>query len=290
MTAGGRDDWDDGEKPEIVPVGVIRSSVKERSKMPLQGVAGRVEIFPEYREALDGIEFNSHLILLCWMHQGRRDLLKARARKVSSDLPEKGVFALRSPDRPNPISFSIIRLLGKSDEGILQVDNLDLIDGTPVLDIKPYQPGWDAVFSATTHDRTKKIQKMGISRYRESLIREAVNYHGEWCAGAAVAVRIAEIASELVGGDLRRPDISVDPGTDGCLADAIIGITGARPGNGRIRFTSLRESQHPMNNVKFFCPGGICIFSLESIDLAPDAVLDADEDQLFSLLCSDFSK
>lgn len=284
MTAGGLDEYC-GEKPELVTVGVIRSPVKERSEMPLQGVAGQIEILPEYREALDGIEFNSHLILLCWMHQGRRYLLKARARKVSSDLPEKGVFALRSPDRPNPISFSIIRLIKRHDAGILEVDNLDLIDGTPVLDIKPYQPGWDAVFAATTHDRTEKIRKMGPFRYRESLIRETVNYHGEWCTGAAMAVRIAEKASGLVDGDLRRPDISVDPGTDPCLADAIIGITGARPGNRRIRLTGLLDRQASMNQVKFFFSERICIFSVRPGDREPDAVLAADEESLFSLEC-----
>jgi len=289
MTSGGRD-GDEGKKLELVPVGVIRSPVKERSVMPLQGVAGQIEIFPVYREALDGIEFNSHLILLCWMHQGSRGLLKARARKVSPDLPEKGVFALRSPGRPNPISFSIIRLIKRLNEGILEVDNLDLIDGTPVLDIKPYQPGWDAVFSATTHDRTQKIQKMGISRYRESLIREAVNYHGEWCTGAAVAVRIAERASELVGGDLRRPGISIDPGMDPCIADAIIGITGARHGNGRIRLTRLRDSQAPTNRVKFFLPGRSCSFSVGPIELTPEAILEADEERLFSIECSNFSE
>lgn len=268
---------------DFVPVGIVHSRIKEGTEMPMQGVAGEIEIYPAYREALGGIKASSHLILLCWMHKGRRDLLAARARKVSPDLPLKGIFALRSPSRPNPISFSVIRLKNMRDEGILEVEFLDLIDGTPVLDIKPYQPGWDAVFSATTPDRSKKIRKMGLSRYRESLVREALNYHGEWCSGAATAVRVAEKATSLGGGDLRRPGISLDPGTNACLVDALIGITGARPGNGRLH----SSCPGARNRVTFWIPGKVLTFTIEPLDLAPDAILEAEEERLFSVECRD---
>jgi len=268
---------------ELIPVGAIHSSIRKKEDMPLQGVPGTVEIYPDYWKALDGIESNSHLILLCWMHRGGRDLLVARARKISPDLPEKGVFALRSPSRPNPISLSVVRLVKKREGGFLEVDLLDLIDGTPVIDIKPYQPGWDAVFSATTHDRSGKILKMGAARYRESLIREAVNYHGEWCSGTAMAVRIGEKITEILGGDLRRTGISLDPGINPCLADALIGITGARPGNRRLTFRRPRSASRKADEIRFISPGSTCTVSLKPLKLSKEMILTADEEDLFSI-------
>ncbi|WP_243670643.1 TrmO family methyltransferase, partial [Methanoculleus chikugoensis] len=138
------------------------------------------------------------------MHEAGRDVLRAvPPRKVSSDLPEKGVFSLRSPARPNPpLSVSVVRLRGIRDDRFLLLANVDVIDETPVIDIKPYQTGWDCVFSATGHDRTEKIRKMGgPGEYRAGLIREAVNYHGELCPpGVAVGgVRLAEAAMRIFG-------------------------------------------------------------------------------------------
>jgi tRNA-Thr(GGU) m(6)t(6)A37 methyltransferase TsaA len=203
--------------------------------MPVQGVDAEIEVFPEYAAALDGVEEYSHLILICWLHEAERGVLRAVARKVSSDLPEKGVFSLRSPVRPNPLSVSVVRLRGVREGRFLELANVDVIDGTPVLDLKPYQTGWDCVFSATGHDRTEKIRKMEPDEYREGLIREAVNYHGELCPGVAVAVRLAEEATRILGSDLAAPQVSVTVGTDPCIADALVGITGARPGNCRLR-------------------------------------------------------
>ncbi len=222
------------DRIELVPIGVVHCPIVEKGQMPVQGVRGQIEVFPPYLPALDGVETSSHLIVLAWMHHGQRDLLRARARKISEELPEKGIFSLRSPSRPNPISVSVVRLLGIPREGILDVENIDCIEGTPVIDIKPYQRGWDCVFSATHHDRSDKIQKMGQSEYREMLIREAVNYHGEWCPGAAVAVRIAEHATSILGGDLNLKEVYLSMGNHPCISDSIIGITAARYGNGRL--------------------------------------------------------
>ncbi|HQP72272.1 MAG TPA: TrmO family methyltransferase, partial [Methanoculleus sp.] len=167
--------------------------------------------------------------------QADRSVLKAVARKISDDLPEKGVFSLRSPARPNPLSISVVRLFGVREGRYLLLEHLDLIDGTPVIDIKPYQPGWDCVFSAAGHDRTEKIRRMKPGDYRASLIREAVNYHGDVCAGVAIGVRIAEAATRILDCDLRHAGVVVAPGADPCILDALIGITGATPGNQRLR-------------------------------------------------------
>jgi tRNA-Thr(GGU) m(6)t(6)A37 methyltransferase TsaA len=250
--------------------------------MPLQGVQGSIEIFPEFSAALDGVESNSHLVLLCWMHQGERNLLQARARKVAENLPLKGVFALRSPSRPNPISFSVVQLLRRSGDRFLDVGFLDLIDGTPVLDIKPYQPGWDSIFSATTHDQSEKIRKMGKDRYRQSLIREAVSYHGEWCSGAAAAVRLAETATSVFG-DLRNTRLWLDPDGDPCVADALIGITGARPGNGRLLFTLDCPGKSAGTRVTIGLSDDRLEFSLLFPDADPDEILGETDEVIFTV-------
>ena len=259
---------------EFSPIGLVHSAVRSRSDMPVQGVDAEIEIHPSYAGGLFGIEANSHLILVCWLHEAGRDVLRAVPRKVSGDLPEKGVFSLRSPARPNPLSVSVVRLRGIRDGRFLLLANVDVIDGTPVIDIKPYQTGWDCVFSATGHDRTEKIRKMGPGEYREGLIREAVNYHGELCPGVAVAVRMAEAAMRIVESDLRNPRVSVTLGTDPCIADAFIGITGARPGNRRLR-----------------CSGGDCyvvagperevIFRLRTVPEDTGEILACSESSLF---------
>jgi tRNA-Thr(GGU) m(6)t(6)A37 methyltransferase TsaA len=103
-----------------------------------------VELFPEFEEGLEGIEGFSHLILICYLHQTppNPDLLV----KPFLDDHTHGVFATRFPHRPNPIGLSVVRLL-KREGRRLSVQGLDVLDGTPVLDIKPYVPDFD-VFRA----------------------------------------------------------------------------------------------------------------------------------------------
>ena len=259
---------------ELVPIGLVHSSIRSRNDMPVQGVDAEVEVYPDYAGALSGIEENSHLLLVCWLHEADRGVLKAVARKVSRDLPEKGVFALRSPARPNPLSVSVVRLRSVREGRFLLLANVDLIDGTPVLDLKPYQAGWDCVFSATGHDRTEKIRKMGPGEYREGLIREAVNYHGELCPGVAVAVRVAEAAARILECDLAGPQISVSLGGDPCIAAALIGITGARPGHGRLRCQGGTR-------YVFSDPGKEAIFYLGAVQESVDAIFAAEEAPLF---------
>lgn len=259
---------------EISPIGLVHSSIRSRSDLPVQGVDAEIEIFSRYSGGLCGIEENSHLILICWMHEAGRDVLRAVARKVSGDLPEKGVFSLRSPVRPNPLSVSVVRLRDIRDERFLLLENVDVIDETPVIDIKPYQTGWDCVFSATGHDRTEKIRKMGPGEYRAGLIREAVNYHGELCPGVAVAVRMAEAATRTFEHDLRRPQVLVAPGSDPCITDALIGITGASPGNRRLGSSGG-------DRCVLSCAGKEAIFLLKEVPESVDAILAAGEASLF---------
>ncbi|MFA7381893.1 MAG: tRNA (N6-threonylcarbamoyladenosine(37)-N6)-methyltransferase TrmO [Desulfurivibrionaceae bacterium] len=130
------------EKPgdiRIMPVGVVRCGLRAPADAPKNytesGETGRLEIFPHYLEAMDGIVIGSTLVVLCWLHQARRDLLKVYPRGDRSRGP-RGVFATRSPARPNPIAISELTVLGVQGNHI-EVSGLDVIDGTPILDVKP---------------------------------------------------------------------------------------------------------------------------------------------------------
>lgn len=123
----------------LEPIGVVRSSLRNAATAPKQGPEGApsawIELDARYSAALHGVEVGDQLVLLTWLHQGRRDLLQVHPR---DDLgaPLKGVFATRSADRPNPVGLHPVTLL--AIEGLrLQVSPLEAIDGTPVLDLKP---------------------------------------------------------------------------------------------------------------------------------------------------------
>jgi tRNA-Thr(GGU) m(6)t(6)A37 methyltransferase TsaA len=126
------------------PIGTIHSPFKEIEGMPIQPtgaskVRGSVEILPELAEGLKDLDGFSHIILLYHFHG-------VQASKLTvvpfMDSQPRGVFATRAPVRPNPIGLSVVRLLSV-DRNVLHIENVDVIDGTPVLDIKPYVPEFD---------------------------------------------------------------------------------------------------------------------------------------------------
>jgi len=120
------------------PIGVVRSVLKERSGAPRQGREGApyvwIELVPEVVEGLDGVAVDMEIVVVTWLHQGRRDVLKVHPRGNKNVL--SGVFATRSPDRPNPLGLHRVRVLKISGRE-LKVGPLEAIDGTPVVDIKP---------------------------------------------------------------------------------------------------------------------------------------------------------
>jgi tRNA-Thr(GGU) m(6)t(6)A37 methyltransferase TsaA len=125
-------------------IGVIRSPFTTVEGMPIQpagaeGVQGSVEVFAEYAEGLADLEGFSHVILLYHFHRSEGFRLRVTP---FLDTASHGVFATRAPARPNPIGLSVVRLL-RRDGAILHVQNLDVLDGTPLLDIKPYVPRFD---------------------------------------------------------------------------------------------------------------------------------------------------
>lgn len=132
------------EKIIYKPIGVVYSPFKEPQGVPIQSAAavdiqGTVEIFPEYAEGLEDIEEFSHIILIVHFH-----LSKGFSLKVKPYLDDKlhGVFVTRAPSRPNPIGMSIVRLI-RREGATLYIQNVDIVDGTPLLDIKPYVPEFD---------------------------------------------------------------------------------------------------------------------------------------------------
>ncbi|MEW5734420.1 MAG: tRNA (N6-threonylcarbamoyladenosine(37)-N6)-methyltransferase TrmO [Thermodesulfobacteriota bacterium] len=128
---------------DLHPIGVIRSPYQEPSRTPIQPVAARntagtVEVFPEFAEGLRDLEGFSHVMLLYYFHRSRKCSLLVTPYL---DDEARGVFATRAPSRPNAIGVSIVRLV--SVEGnTLAVKDLDVLDGTPLLDIKPHVEGF----------------------------------------------------------------------------------------------------------------------------------------------------
>ena len=131
------------EPIEIHPVGFVRSPYKTRGDAPRQGrmsdTVSLIVIDEKYRPALWKIEGRKHLWVLCWFDRADRTVLRATPPGTSA---EKGVFAIRSPDRPNPVSLCMVDLLEVND-GVLKVRGLDALDKTPVIDIKVYSPEID---------------------------------------------------------------------------------------------------------------------------------------------------
>jgi tRNA-Thr(GGU) m(6)t(6)A37 methyltransferase TsaA len=125
------------------PIGIIHSPFTDKKQTPIQPprsqAAGRVEVFPEFTEGLQDIEGLSHIILLYVFHCSDEYTLRV---KPFLDDHWRGLFATRYPCRPNPIGLSIVRLLARQ-ENLLDIEGVDVLDGTPLLDIKPYVPEFD---------------------------------------------------------------------------------------------------------------------------------------------------
>ena len=139
------------KKFTFIPIGVINSPFDEPVNMPIQsaaasGISGTVEIYDEFVPGLKDIEEFSHIILLYAFH--RSDGYKLQVKPFLEDVVH-GVFAVRAPKRPNPIGFSVVKLL-RVEKNILHIENIDILNGTPLLDIKPYVPGFDCYIEASS--------------------------------------------------------------------------------------------------------------------------------------------
>ena len=145
------------------PIGIIHSPFKEPTGIPHQAarapeITGKIEIFDEYIDGLTDLDGFSHIVVIFHLHLVKKGSLKAHP---PSDNREHGVFATRSPHRPNPIGVSVVRL-ENIERNILNISGIDMVDGTPILDIKPYISALNptkAIRTGWLQDKTKGMNK-----------------------------------------------------------------------------------------------------------------------------------
>ena len=125
----------------LKPIGVVCSEYKKKGDVPPQGGGvSEIEVFKEHAEGLKDIESFSHLHVLYWLHESKGFTLSVN---TPWDSKPHGLFATRTYNRPNPIGYSVVKLVER-EGNVLRVEGLDAIDGTKVLDIKPYVPRIDS--------------------------------------------------------------------------------------------------------------------------------------------------
>jgi len=149
------------ESMQVRPIGVIRNDVTEKQKPGFDwwSVVSEITVDAELTEGLDGLEEFSHLVVIYWMDRAtdkEKMAIKVQPRG-RRNLPPVGVFASRSPYRPNPLGKTTVKLL-QHKGNTLKVTGLDALDGTPVLDIKPYIPDYDSASNATAPPWTRHHQ------------------------------------------------------------------------------------------------------------------------------------
>ncbi len=244
---------------KLQPIGVVHSANDDTANTPLQGSGAIIELFSEYEGGLERIEENSHLWILSWFHEARRDVLTRVPTRVNPNAPSYGVFALRTPARPNPIALTLVAL-DRVEGNSLHVSGLDALDGTSVLDIKPYFEQ-DIIFSP----HTSKIMPLTREMRKAFMEKEAIRHHRENCVYMRLAVRMALIAEEQFG-KLNDDEILVEVDGANCLGDVIQGITRARLANPP-RFV-FRHSSGVLKSTWVKGDKSICIELADKVDLS----------------------
>lgn len=218
-------------------IGYVHSGISERKQMPSLGLAAAIELLPEYEPGLLRIEKHSHIWVLAWLDRAERDVLQVTPRGVAdrSATGLHGIFAVRSPVRPNPIGLTLARVL-RIKGARIEVDRLDFLDGTPVIDIKPYFVTRDAVFSAANVQIGKPVSREAL---RESLLLQAVNFHGEQCPDLDLAVSIYDhFRAEVLDYEDPSGVRITAPSDRPHIIDALMGMTRCTPGRGSLILSS----------------------------------------------------
>jgi tRNA-Thr(GGU) m(6)t(6)A37 methyltransferase TsaA len=148
----------------VKPIGYVRSEHQNSGETPIQPVfadecTGKVEVLPEFTDGLSDIEGFSHIILIYWLHQAKSCSLLVKP--FLQDI-KHGIFATRFPDRPNPVGLSIVRLVNR-EGSILHIQGVDILDGTPVIDIKPYSSIFDS-FPGARNGWMKSVDKETMNK------------------------------------------------------------------------------------------------------------------------------
>ena len=141
-------------------IGVVRCAVAEGRDEDWGDVVSELHLDAGLAPGLDGIEDFSHVIVVYWMHQASFDPTRDLVRRPRgrADMPERGIFAQRAKHRPNPIGITAVAVVAR-DGAILKVRGFDAIDGTPILDIKPYLPAFDRVEVPTVPEWAERLMR-----------------------------------------------------------------------------------------------------------------------------------
>lgn len=143
---------------EVKPIGIIRTPFDANNSIPIQSmnsdVKAEADVFPEYVDGLDSLDGFSHVILLYWFHRAQSSLLKVTPYL---DTQKRGLFSTRAPSRPNPIGISTVKLIG-IEGNILRFEGADMLNNTPLIDIKPFVPEFDNRLEATSGWLTESLK------------------------------------------------------------------------------------------------------------------------------------
>ncbi|MCS6951647.1 MAG: tRNA (N6-threonylcarbamoyladenosine(37)-N6)-methyltransferase TrmO [Bryobacterales bacterium] len=240
---------------QLKKIGTVRCPVREREDMPAFGVPASIELVAEYRDGLLHLEKHSHIWVMAWLEGTERDVLQVTPRGVAEQAPDAlhGVFAVRSPARPNPIGLTAAKIV-RIGHGVIEVDALDFLDGTPVVDLKPYFVTHDMIFSAVNAPIGKPSSREAM---RESLRRQALRFHGEACPDLELAVSVVERfrAEVLALGEPEAWQLTA-PLDRPCLVDALMGMTRATPGRRTLRLvqTDSVRFEHGGRSYRYALP------------------------------------
>ncbi len=223
------------EDVNVSQIGTVRNDIKDPNEMPPLGVKSRIEVYPEYAAGLLWLEKHSHVWVFAWLHYASRNNTQVvpRALKHKGLDALHGVFAVRTTNRPNPIGITVAKIAGTHVSRV-ECDRLDFVDGTPVIDLKPYFVTHDLVYSASTEEIGRPESREMI---RESLLLQGERFCGEITPEVEKAADcLAHFrATVLEFQDTWQWRISI-PKNRLALADAVMAMTRVRLGNGGLRF------------------------------------------------------
>jgi tRNA-Thr(GGU) m(6)t(6)A37 methyltransferase TsaA len=141
---------------KLKPIGVVQNEFREAIPDGWETALHRIVLDPQWAAALEGIEEFSHVYILFWLHGIHGEIQLHVHPENRADLPEVGIFATRTPWRPNPIGLQVVELVSR-EGNVLTVRGLDALNGSPVLDVKPYLPRGDAVAGARTPEWLRRL-------------------------------------------------------------------------------------------------------------------------------------
>jgi len=221
---------------DFYQIGVVESPVSDRRLMSPQGVPAKVHLFSEYVDGLYLIEENTHIWITGWLEDADRERLQIVRPNYQPSHRRRGIFGLRSTTRPNSLISTPARLLSVSGT-TLELEALDFIDGTPVVDVRRYAPTNDIIFSARGA-RDRYVLDKEDANWLSELEVEAGHFHGAINGGVIAGARLVQHVA--IDWDILPKDpglhVAVGPDPESAIViDAVQALTGATFGSGRLR-------------------------------------------------------